>query len=75
MVTHPYTMAVVDQEGLVSSVVVVEHYDHQIQGLTLIPIQPDDPNPPGIGWRYERGAFAPPAEARGPDNPQPDESE
>lgn len=74
MVEH-LAMAVVEPDGLVSSVIVVEHYNSQIPGLTLVPLRSDDPSPPGIGWRYARGAFAPPTEEQGTDNLQPDDPE
>lgn len=67
------TMAVIGPDGWVSSVIVVDHFGSQIPGLTLVPIQPDDANPPGIGWRYERGSFAPPpvADAIAGQEPEP----
>lgn len=64
------TMAVIDADGMVSSVIVVEHHGSQVPGLVLVPIPPDAPHPPGIGWRYERGAFVPPADAT--EGPAPD---
>lgn len=67
------TMAVIDADGLIASVIVVEHHGSQVPGLELVPIPPDAPHPPGIGWRYERGAFIPPsAAADAAEGPEPD---